>query len=239
VCVRYTLHEADAALSAISRALGAKLAKPDWVGARYNVAIASRMPVVAVSGAGPEVRGMVWGLAPPRGRREASGRLVANARAETAATLNLFRRGVERRRCLVPANGFYEWRTEAGGKQPHLFLLRNGEPFAFAGIWEAAGEGRPETYCILTTAPNEVVAPVHNRMPVILTGSAMPRWLGSEPLEESERQALVQPLASELMTVIRVSRFVNSTRNEGPECHSAPEVPPQLKLGNLLDFGDT
>jgi putative SOS response-associated peptidase YedK len=97
----------------------------------------------------------------------------------------------------------------------------------------------PETYCILTTEPNELVAPVHNRMPVILTRATMSRWIGSEPLGESERRDLVRPLAPELMAVARVSRFVNSTRNEGPQCLSAPEVSPQLELGNLLDSGDT
>jgi putative SOS response-associated peptidase YedK len=147
----------------------------------------------------------------------------------------VFRRGVERRRCLVPANGFYEWREEGGAKQPHLFLLRDREPFAFAGIWEAGGEGQPETYCILTTAPNELVAPIHNRMPVILAGQTMPRWLGSEPLGEEERQALVQPFSPELMTVVRVNRFVNNPRNEGPACLSAPEVPSQLELGGPLE----
>ncbi len=229
MCVRYTLHETDAAIAAISRALGSHLALPDWVTPRYNVSLASVMPVVASAGMGPEVRAMVWGLAGPK--------LIANARAETAAHLPVFRRGVERRRCLVPANGFYEWRTEAGVKQPHLFVLRDGAPFAFAGIWEPAGEGRPETYCILTTEPNELVAPIHNRMPVILTGPTMPRWLGSEPLEDGERRELVRPLAPGLMAVTRVNRFVNSTRNEGPKCLSAPELPAQLELGNLLDDG--
>lgn len=245
MCVRYTLHETDAALAAISRALGSHLALPDWVTPRYNVSLASMMPVIATADTGPEVRAMMWGLIAPAGPerghgpgRRAAPRLIANARAETAAHLPVFRPGVERRRCLVPANGFYEWRTEAGVKQPHLFLLRDREPFAFAGIWEPAGEGRPETYCILTTGPNKVVAPIHNRMPVILTGETMPRWIGSEPLGDSERRELVRPLAPELMTEVRVNRHVNSTRNEGPMCLSAPEVPPQLELGNLLDPGD-
>lgn len=244
MCVRYTLHETDAAIAAISRALGSHLAPPDWATPRYNVSLASVMPVVACAETGPEVRAMLWGLVAPedpeRGHgpgRRAGPRLLANARAETVAHLPAFRRGVERRRCLVPANGFYEWRTEAGVKQPHLFVLRDREPFAFAGIWEPAGEGRPETYCILTTEPNEVVAPIHNRMPVILTGPTMPRWLGSEPLEDGERRELVRPLAPGLMAEMRVNRFVNSTRNEGPKCLSAPEVPAQLELGNLLDDG--
>lgn len=238
MCVRYTLHEPQAAISAISEALGAALSPPDWLTPRYNVALATRMPVVACAENGPEVRGMRWGLVRPGEKSEGAPRLLANARAETVAALGAFRGGVERRRCLVPANGFYEWRAEAGEKQPFLFHLRSRKPFAFAGIWEPEGNGLPETYCILTTEPNEVVAPVHNRMPVILTGATIPRWLGSGPLEEAERLELVQPLAPELMTAVRVSRFVNSTRNEGPSCHSAPDTPPQMELGNLLDPGD-
>jgi putative SOS response-associated peptidase YedK len=230
MCVRYTLHKVDAALVAIARALGAELAPAGRGEPRYNVTLGSVMPVVARGAGDPEVRGMAWGLVAPGERRQPRPRLLPNARAETAAALNAFRRGLERRRCLVPANGFYEWRTEAGLKQPHLFTLLDGEPFAFAGIWEPATETGPETYCILTTEPNEIVAPVHDRMPVILTAATMPRWIGGEPLPEAERRVLTQPLAPELLTVLRVSRFVNHPRNEGPECLSPAEDPPELEL---------
>jgi putative SOS response-associated peptidase YedK len=232
VCVRYTLHDADAALSVIAKALGAELSPAAWRAGRYNVALATVMPVVAEGSGKPEVRGMMWGLVAPGGKDGPRPRLLPNARAETVAALPAFRRAVERRRCLVPANGFYEWRAEAGGRQPHLFTLRDSVPFAFAGIWEPADDRRPETYSILTTTPNEIVAPIHDRMPVILTGATMARWLGSGPLPDTERRSLTQPLEPGLMTVVRVSRFVNSTRNEGPQCHAPAEDPlPELDLG--------
>jgi putative SOS response-associated peptidase YedK len=230
MCVRYTLHKVDAALIAIARALGAELISAEGAEPRYNVTLGSVMPVVARGAGDPEVRRMAWGLVAPGERRQPRPRLLPNARAETAAALNAFRGGLERRRCLVPANGFYEWRAEAGLKQPHLFMLRDEEPFAFAGIWEPATETRPETYCILTTEPNEIVAPIHDRMPVILTAAAMPRWLGCEPLPEAERRVLTRPLAAERLTVLRVSRFVNHPRNEGRECLSPAEDPPELEL---------
>lgn len=232
MCVRYTLHKVDAALSAIAVALGAELGPVDGMAPRYNVTIASAMPVVAWKSGRPGVRKMMWGLVAPGERGKPHPRLLANARAETVAGLRAFRGGVERRRCLVPANGFYEWHSEGGVKQPHLFMLRGEAPFAFAGIWEPAGGDLPETYSILTTEPNGLVAPIHNRMPVILTAEAMPCWLGEEPLPDEERLRLTRPLAPELMTVTRVSRFVSNTRNEGPECLAPPEEPlPELDLG--------
>lgn len=232
VCVRYTLHKVDAALSAIAGALGVELGPAEGMAPRYNVTLASVMPVVARESGNTRVRKMMWGLVPSGERGRPNPRLLANARAETAAGLRAFRGGMEKRRCLVPANGFYEWRSEGGVKQPHLFMLRGEAPFAFAGIWEPAEGHLPETYSILTTEPNKLVAPIHNRMPVILTAETMPLWLGEFPLPEGERVRLTRPLAPELMTVARVSRFVSNSRNEGPECLAPPEEPlPELDLG--------
>jgi putative SOS response-associated peptidase YedK len=234
MCVRYTLHKTDAALGAISRALGVLLGTPDWAGPRFNVALTNTMPVVAFAGGAPGVRPMRWGLVPQGERVSASPRLLANARSETAAKMPAFRKAVAARRCLVPANGFYEWKASGGVKWPHLFTLAGEEPFAFAGIWDPAGEGLPETYCILTTEPNELVAAVHGRMPVILTQETMPRWLGDRPLEEGELARLVRPIEAQRMECRPVSRFVSNSRNEGPGClapadHSPPE--PELDFG--------
>ena len=119
-----------------------------------------------------------------------------------------------------------EWQSAGKLKLPHLFTLKNEEPFSFAGIWEPPEDGTPGTFGILTTAPNELVAPIHNRMPVILTADAMPRWLGSEPLSEDEYRKLTQPLPAERMQERPVSRFVSNSRNEGPQCHAGPEETP-------------
>ncbi|HXQ81906.1 MAG TPA: SOS response-associated peptidase [Opitutaceae bacterium] len=231
MCVRYTLHKTDAALGAISRALGVAMEAPDWAGPRYNVTLTDTMPVVACEAQRPGVRAMRWGLVPPGERGKSRPRLLANARSETAAALPAFRRSIAERRCLVPANGFYEWMSSAGVKLPHLFTLRDEEPFAFAGIWDPAAEQLPETYCILTTEPNELVARVHNRMPVILTAEAMPRWLGDRPLGAEELKLLVRPIAAERMASRPVSRFVSNSRNEGPRCLAPPdEAPPEPEL---------
>jgi putative SOS response-associated peptidase YedK len=234
MCVRYTLHKTDAALSAISRALGEPLESPDWAAPRYNVSLTSTMPVVARVDGKDGVRPMRWGLIPANERGKPRPRILANARSETVATLSAFRKGTASRRCLVPANGFYEWKTLGTLKLPYLFTLSGEEPFAFAGIWDPAGDGLPETYCLLTTEPNALVAQVHNRMPVLLTAETMPRWIGDTPLADEELRLLFQPLDPALMASRRVSRFVSSTRHEGPECLAPPA---EEKGEPELDFG--
>jgi putative SOS response-associated peptidase YedK len=223
VCVRYTLHKTDAALAAISRALGVLLETPEGSRPRYNVSLTDTMPVVALGTGGPVVRAMRWGLVPSSDRGKARPRLLANARSETAASMPAFRAGIAGRRALVPANGFYEWMSRAGVKWPYLFTLRDEEPFAFAGIWEPAADNLPETYCLLTTEPNEVVAGVHNRMPVILAPDSMPRWLGDRPLEAKELAGLVRPIAADRMESRPVSRYVSNSRHEGPGCLAPPD----------------
>jgi putative SOS response-associated peptidase YedK len=234
MCVRYTLHKTDAALGAISRALGVLLTPPDWVQPRYNVTLTDTMPVVAGGKGGPGVRPMRWGLVAHDSRGSPRPRLLANARSESASSLAAFRQGVAERRCLVPANGFYEWASREGVKMPYLFTLRGEEPFAFAGIWDPAADGLPETYCLLTTQPNPLVAKVHDRMPVLLTAETMPLWLGERPLEGDAYRSLVKPLESGRMESRPVSRYVSNSRNQGPECLAKPdEGPATLEL----DFG--
>jgi putative SOS response-associated peptidase YedK len=234
MCVRYTLHKTDAALSAISRALGVPLETPDWAAPRFNVALTSTMPVVACGDGGPGVRPMRWGLIPSGERGRPKPRILANARSETVATLPAFRKAAAKRRCLVPANGFYEWKSSGNLKLPYLFTLTGEEPFAFAGIWDPAGDGLPETYCILTTEPNELVAQVHTRMPVLLAAETMPRWIGDWPLGDGELMQLFRPLDASRMACRPVSRFVSSTRHEGPECLAPPGPEPSEPE---LDFG--
>jgi len=233
VCVRYTLHKLDKAVAAIVQAIEHPLAFSAGAKPRYNVALTSVVPTVAVQDGRPELRDMMWGLVlPPSGNRPKS-TLLPNAKAETVAKLPSFKAAAQRRRCLVPANGFYEWRKEGAIKAPYVFMLHDEEPFAFAGIWEPAAANLPETFCILTTAPNELVATVHNRMPVMLTGEMMPRWLGDQPLPELELRDLTRPFPAERMTVRAVNRFVSNSRNEGPQCLAPPDEPePELWLGD-------
>lgn len=250
MCVRYTFHEPDRAIAAVAAALAMKLAPlPESARPRFNVTLTHVVPTVATGADGPELRGMMWGLVPFYERSKPQARMLPNAKAETAATLSAFKQSVAQRRCLIPANGFYEWQTCGKLKLPHLFTLRDEEPFAFAGIWEpgapatSSASTRPSdlsiltpdsfsTFAILTTAPNELVAPVHNRMPVILTAETIPRWLGRAPLAEAEYHTLTQPLPAERMQMRPVSRYVSNSRHDGPQCHASPEEPPsELALG--------
>jgi putative SOS response-associated peptidase YedK len=271
MCVRYTLHKPDEALAAIAAALACRLAPPpEWVRPQFNATLTHVMPVISAGVHGPELQGMVWGIAPFQAmgatRRHdflpalsqpalnssmgLNRRLLPNAKAETAATLSTFKQSVATRRCLIPANGFYEWQTLGKMKLPHLFTLRDEAPFAFAGIWEpddGALETQPTHYplrttrygsfAILTTSPNDLMVPIHNRMPVILTAETMPRWLGHEPLPAAEYRTLTQPLSVEQMQQRPVSRYVSNSRHEGPACHAPPEVPPPEEIrGGESDF---
>jgi putative SOS response-associated peptidase YedK len=234
MCVRYTLHKTDAALLAISKALGVLLGTPDWAVPRYNVTLTSSMPVVALGADKPEVRRMTWGIVPASDRGKSHPRLLANARSETVTQTSAFRSAVAKRRCLVPANGYYEWKSVGGVKLPHLFTLKDEEPFALAGIWDTPFGDTPETYCLLTTHPNELAARVHDRMPVILTNEDMGRWIGDTPLSPETLASIIAPISPDRMQSRPVSRYVSNSRHEGPECLAPPaEVPPEPEF----DFG--
>jgi putative SOS response-associated peptidase YedK len=227
MCTRFTLHEPDRAMMAVAAALARELAAPpEPPRARWNVAPSQQAPVAALGRRGAEWRPLVWGLVSGHERGQPRRRMLPNAQAETAVTLPAFRLSAAQRRCLIPANGFYEWEAAGKLRLPHLFTLRDEEPFAFAGIWEPADGDTPGTFALLTTKPNALVEPIHHRMPVILTAETMSRWLGCEPLPEAEYRALTQPLPAERMQERRVSRKVGNSRNEGPQCHSPPETTP-------------
>jgi putative SOS response-associated peptidase YedK len=238
MCVRYTLHRTDAALAAIAKALALKLAPPEWAQPKYNITLTNVVPVVAMNGHGPEVRGMMWGFVAPFDREKEQMPMWPNAKAEKVLTSPVWRAAAAKKRCLVPANGFYEWETVGKMKYPHLFTLKDDEPFAFAGIFSAATAKMPENFAIITTTPNSVVSQYHDRMPVMLRGAEMTRWIGEEPLPDEEMFALTRPRDPKEMTEREVSRHVNKSGQEGPECHAPPQPrttekapPPQLDLG--------
>ncbi len=196
---------------------------------RYN--IAPGQPVLAVRaapGGGRECWTPRWGLVPSWVKDVTQAQLI-NARAETAADKPSFRKPFRTRRCLLPADGFYEWppRDRPGRRQPWLLSLVDGAPFAFAGLWDrnvdAAGEAL-ETATILTTVANETVAPIHDRMPVILEPRDFPLWLDPAVQDPDQVRPLLRPFPAARMTAVRVGTRVNSPRNEGPECSApAPE----------------
>ncbi len=194
---------------------------------RYNLAPGQEAPVI-VSAAGKELRLLRWGLVPPwapaSGGEEAAVSGLINARAETLALKPSFRAAFERRRCLVPADGFYEWRPASGGsrrKTPLRVVLKNGETFAMAGLWEAWR--RPDgseihTFTIITTEANHLLRPVHDRMPVILQPGDEDLWLDPDVREAARLEPLLVPYPAGEMEWYPVSPVVNDPRHVLPEC---------------------
>ena len=194
---------------------------PDDISPRFNISPSQPVAVVANDGQN-QLDFFVWGLIPSWAKDPQIGNRLINARAETLAEKPSFRTAFRRRRCLVLADGFYEWRQDAGqkSKTPMFIQLKSRQPFAFAGLWEVwhATDGSEIRSCtIITTQPNELMAPIHNRMPVILPSEAYPLWLSSEEKGSADLNPLLVPYPAEQMTAYPVSRLVNSPQNDSPE----------------------
>jgi len=182
---------------------------------RYNIAPSQTVPVVRLHPAGRrELALLRWGLIPFWSKDPKIAYRTINARAETVATAPAFRAAFKKRRCLIPASGFYEWKKLDDGKQPYFIGMRDGSSFAFAGLWERwdKGEAPVETFTIITGEPNPLVAELYNRMPVILDPSDYDAWLTAA--DTAIPQALLQPFPSQLMTAYPVSKRVNNTKND-------------------------
>lgn len=188
---------------------------------RFNVAPGQQLPVV-VGSAPTRLEPMVWGLLPAWVTDRSAPRRPINARAETVADLPSFRQALKTGRCLVPASGFYEWAaaTDRGPKVPHFFQRHDGGLFAFAGlyeVWRGRDGEEVRSYAIVTTAANEVVAPVHARMPVILAPEAEAQWRDPAITDPSVVLPLLQPYPGAAMIGYPVSRSVNNVRDGGPD----------------------
>ena len=191
--------------------------------ARYNIAPTQEVPAVRLEPAAPggaAGRHLVllrWGLIPAWAKDKAIGARMINARAETVAEKPSFRAAFAKRRCLIVADGFYEWRKEAGAKQPYRAAMADGRPFAFAGLWEQwtdkSDGARVESCTIVTTEANELLKPIHPRMPVIVDPGDFDAWLDVTVALDAV-QALLRPYPAELMTVYPVSPRVNSVAND-------------------------
>jgi putative SOS response-associated peptidase YedK len=183
---------------------------------RYNGAPTQMMAVI--TGENPHKLSFHrWGLIPPWAKDISIGSKMINARAETITEKASFRTPLFSKRCLVPADGFYEWQQNEG-KHPFRIFVKNNPVFSMAGLWERwkSPEGNIiETFSIITTEANSFMKPIHNRMPVILRREDEKIWLGSK--DSSEILALLKPFSSEEMDAYPVSKLVNSPRNEGPE----------------------
>jgi putative SOS response-associated peptidase YedK len=161
-----------------------------------------------------------WGLIPSWANDPAIGNRMINARAETAAEKPAFRSPLRHRRCLVLADGFYEWQKQEAKKQPYYFRMRDGKPFAFAGLWDRWHEGDQavETCTILTTEANDLVRPIHERMPLILAPEDYDRWLDPAVQKPEQVKPLLHPYRSDVMETYPVSSTVNNPRNDVPRC---------------------
>jgi len=184
---------------------------------RYNVAPTQTVPIIRRGDGGRELVTVRWGLVPFWAKDLKIGARMINAKAETVAEKPAFRDSYKRKRCLVPADGFYEWKKTEGGKQPYLIRLKTAEPFAFAGLWadwkdKESGE-RIETCTIITTEPNALAATIHNRMPAILAPEAYDLWLDPEA---ADGRTLLGPFPAEAMEAFPVSPRVGNVKNDDP-----------------------
>ncbi len=195
----------------------------------YNVAPTNDIYVVTSDGTTRSLDAFHWGLVPPWAKDPSAGNRMINARAETLADKPVYRKPFAKRRCLVPASGFYEWKKIPGrkNKQPMYFHRPDGEPVAFAGLWERWAPKKADgsydesqqlrSATIITCDANELMAPIHDRMPVVLPASAWDRWLDPAFDDLEVLSDLLVPAPPALLVVHPVSTAVNSVRNKGPE----------------------
>ncbi len=221
MCGRYSLTSPPEAIQRLFRLSGPV---PN-LEPRYNIAPTQEVPVVGLKKDG-EARGLAmlrWGLVPFWSDGPDSRYSMINARAETVRTKPAFRAAFKERRCLVPADGFYEWKAQGSGqpKQPFRIVRADGEPFAFAGLrehWEPkeGAEGEPiRSFTIVVTDANALLKPLHDRMPVILAPEDHETWLKGDP---DEAETLLRPFPAEALSAFAVSTRVNSPRNDDPGC---------------------
>jgi putative SOS response-associated peptidase YedK len=187
----------------------------------WNAAPTQMLPVIVEDEGAWHLRPMHWGLI-PRWTKPGEKPKVApiNARAETLAEKPMFRSLIRKQRCLVPANGFYEWKRTGGPKQPYYIHLRDQPLMLFAGLYDEAKQvdGSPlESYTIITGGPNALMADLHDRMPMIIDPDDASLWMDREETDTAPLEHLLRPVAAETMDAYPVSRAVNNTRHNGPE----------------------
>jgi putative SOS response-associated peptidase YedK len=213
MCGRYTLTNTDALAERFYAALPATLATPTYNAApsQGQLTIFNTMPhLITVS---------AWGFVPEWAAERQDVKPLINARAETIATTPFFRDAFKKKRCLVLADGFYEWRRTKEGKVPYRIAFKTEEPFAFAGIWSTVHDvaGQPQTtFALITTESNELVAQIHHRMPVILCKEDEEGWLNPH-LPLAEAQAMLNSFPAELLAAYEVSTKVNAVAHNTPE----------------------
>ena len=195
---------------------------PSQFAPRFN--IAPSQPVLAICNDGKQAADfLLWGLVPSWAKDLSIGARLINARGETLAEKPAFRGAYKHKRCLIPADGFYEWKAQPAtkAKLPHFIQLKTRKAFAFAGLWDEwrATDGSVLRTCaIITTSPNELMAPIHNRMPVILHAGDFAEWLDKAPRSADSLQHLIGPFPAGMMQAYPVSTLVNSPANDTAQC---------------------
>ena len=228
MCGRFTLKGSpEQILRALDSLHGIRFGFPQYF-PRYNIAPSAYVAAVLNDGS-KTVAPIRWGLIPSWAKDPRIGNRMANARAEGIAEKPSFREPFKHHRCLVLADGFYEWKAvPKGPKQPYYFRLKSGEPFAFVGLWDEwkDADGNPsKTCCLITTTPNALTEKVHDRIPVILRPDQYELWLSQgEPPKEKLLECL-KPYPAEEMECWRVSRVVNDPKNDREECIKRDEPP--------------
>ncbi|MGH8807377.1 MAG: SOS response-associated peptidase [Noviherbaspirillum sp.] len=193
---------------------------PD-VDSRYNIAPGSTILAIRATPEGRAGSLMRWGFIPGWAKDPKAVPMLINARGETLAEKPMFRQAFRHRRCLIPASGFYEWKAVPGqkSKQPFYISFRDGKPMAFAGLWENARTANGtmvDTCAIITTSANAVVAPIHERMPLIIDRRDWDTWLGSESAPDAMLKELIRPFDAEYMQAWGVAHAVNKVSNDNP-----------------------
>jgi putative SOS response-associated peptidase YedK len=202
--------------------------EPEWT-PRYNIAPSQPVPVIRQNPKEPrrELSLMRWGLIPSWAKDASVAARMINARSETAGTKPAFRDPLTNRRCLIPADGFYEWQRTGKVKQPYCFEVNDGELFAFAGIWDRwtdPNRNAVETCSILTTSPNAVASAVHDRMPVILDPDSYDIWLDPGMRDLTTASELLKPYDAKFMRCYPISTRINHVANDDEDCSAPVEL---------------
>lgn len=215
MCGRYSLTKPIKTLKDHFRAIAVAMDHES----RYNIAPSQSVPVVLAGEQERELHALRWGLIPSWAKDPALGNRLINARAETVHEKPSFRSSFRKRRCLVPADGFYEWQVRDKEKVPQYIRLHNGGLLAFAGLWSEWDSGKEtlRTFTIITTTANRELESVHHRMPVILLPDQYDDWLAPESSPEHLKQML-KPLANGLLDHYAISKTVNSPKNDSEDC---------------------
>lgn len=217
MCGRFTRKEN---LQRLAEQLGLKVLPP--LRPRYNIAPSQLVACVRTNleTRQRECTELKWGLVPSWAKDPGIGNQLINARGETVAEKPAFRQAFKQQRCLVLADGFYEWKREGKAKQPYYIRFKDNRPFAFAGLWERCEkqDSPLETCALITTGPNALMEPIYTRMPVILVAKDYDDWLDPSLQTVERLNALLRPFPAEDMEAYPVSPIVNNPRNDQPEC---------------------